>query len=91
MEPVCIVINLGTPNLLHHSYYTNLLFLLVHSCNRWNVQARADKDVEKARSTMEKEYVNKAYQDLETQHSKFEHYHERYNNHLQSLDVSECK
>ena len=65
-----------------------LLLLLLSRCNRWAAQNKADKTVKKMQSNMEQEYVKKAYVDLEQQQHKFEHYHDRYNNHLQSLDVS---
>ncbi len=32
--------------------------------------------------------MERAYEEMETQHRKFEHFHDRYNNHLQSLAVS---
>lgn len=63
----------------------------VHRCNRWGAQAKADKAVKQMQTSMEQDYVTKAYHEMEEQQEKFEHYHERYNNHLQSLDVStEC-
>ena len=58
-------------------------------CNRWSAQAKADKVVKEMQSTLERDYVKRAYRDLEHQQRKFEFYHERYNNHLQSLDVRE--
>ena len=57
-------------------------------CNRWAAQNKANRAVKKHQSSLEKEYVKKAHVDLEEQQRKFEHYHDRYNNHLQSLDVS---
>lgn len=66
-----------------HSHRTGGYF----TCNRWSAQAKADKVVKKMQSTLEQDYVGKARRDLEQQQQKFEHYHERYNNHLQSLDI----
>ena len=64
-----------------------VLYLCVCRCNRYNAIAKADRSVKAMQSGLEREYVNKAYRELEDQQHKFEHYHDRYNNHLQSLDV----
>ena len=64
------------------------MYYFIYSCNRWDAQARANKVVKRMQSSMEKDYVTRAYRDLEDQQHKFDHYHERYNNHLQSLGVS---
>lgn len=61
--------------------------MYVCSCNRWSAQAKAQRTVKQMQNSLEQQYVKKAYRDLEEQQHKFQHYHERYNNHLQSLDV----
>ena len=59
-------------------------------CNRWKVQEKADAKVQEARKNMELEYMQRAAEEMEIHAKKFEHFYQRYNNHLESLEVS-CK
>ena len=63
-------------------------FPLLFSCNRWKEQEKANAHVQQARRGMEKEYMERAAAELEIHTKKFLHFYERYNNHLESLDVS---
>ncbi len=56
-------------------------------CNRYKAQQKADQTVSKARQNMAEEYRRKAERELEEKKAKFQHYHERYINHLNSLEV----
>ena len=62
--------------------------LVLCSCNRFTAQEKAKDTVKKARGDMEAAYVKKATEDLKVHTKRFFHYHERYSNHLHSLDVS---
>ncbi len=62
--------------------------LLPYSCNRFTAQEKANTTVEISRGDMEAAYMKKATEDLESHTKRFQHYYDRYNNHLHSLDVS---
>lgn len=67
----------------------NCTLFLAHRCNRFQAQEKAKDSVDKARGDMEAAYIKKATEDLKVHSKRFQHYHDRYNNHLQSLDVSQ--
>jgi len=58
-----------------------------YSCNRYSAQQKAKKEVDKARTDMEKQYMDKAVHDMAEQQRRLDHYHSRYSNHLRSIKV----
>ena len=61
---------------------------LLRNCNWFTAQEKANTTVEGSRGDMEAAYVKKATEDLQLHTKRFQHYYDRYNNHLHSLDVS---
>ena len=57
-------------------------------CNRYKQQQEADKEVRKARKGMLEDYMKEAEEGKATRLERFNHYHSRYSNHLNSLEVS---
>ena len=58
------------------------------SCNRYKEQKKAKQGLEKAQRSMEERLMSDIGRDAEEKKKRFEHYHNRYVGHCQSVQVS---
>ena len=67
--------------------YHIIIVPLIHRCNRFKEQREADAEVKKARNGLMENYLKSAQEGTEARLKRFNHYHSRYSNHLNSLEV----